>query len=75
MTKLSEIMKDRETFKLIKGRDMTHDMSSKIESFGYIDNLSDLLGNSDKEELNKCTQDMYKLATKLYSENLLSYSR
>ena len=60
MTLMKMIMKDKELFKFITGRKFSHNNTSKQESEGYVDDISHISSNTNKDELGKFTKDTHE---------------
>ena len=63
-TAVGEIMKDTDEIKYITGEDDFHDVTTTIDSTGYVDDVSHVIGNQDTSKLEEYARMLRKVVTK-----------
>ena len=71
MSQIEDSINNEEAYRYITGDDITHDKTSTINSSGYVDDINHIASNKSKDQLEKVTQNIYKLARNMYNENRL----
>ena len=71
MTSIKPIIESKELTKYIMKEENKELQTTEIESSGYVDDINHLIANKSKDDLEKQTQGIYKLVTKIYTENRL----
>ena len=69
MTSIKPIIESKELTTYIMKEENKELQTTEIESSGYVDDINHLIANRSKDDLEKETQGIYKLVTRIYTEN------